>query len=383
MSESTVQAPVAECATRLLVVDDDPLVRGVLVEMLGAEGYDVRQAGDGEKALAAMRQEPCAAMLLDIHLPGMDGIGVLKAVRRDASMCDLPVIVVTGSDEEDTRLRALTSGANEFITKPVCRAELMARLSNLIALRRAHVELEERLGELKRLAELKDLLANALVHDMRAPLTSALASLELMGMDLDSGGARSREFLERAQAALNGAVQMTTDLIEIARLEDSASMVHAGEVDVSSLVLERVGAMGDVVKLKGQSFSIRSEGETRRARADRHLASRVLDNLLMNAVRHAPARSVIVVDVGRDGGEVLVRVQNTGPVIPREYHQKIFDKYSQIEVHRKGINAGVGLGLAFCRLAVHAQGGRIWVESEDTLTSFAFTLPSADTRSPG
>jgi signal transduction histidine kinase len=246
-----------------------------------------------------------------------------------------------------------------------------------MALRQAHVELEERLEELKRLAELKDFLANTLVHDMRTPMTAALGSLGMMEHELNVGGQRVREYLGRAQVAMTNVINMATDVIELARLEESESFAKLLTVDVAPIVRERVKALEDAAKMRGQTILICTGDEPMQARIDSQLTGRILDNLLMNAIHHAPSRSSIEVGVRQESeGDILVSVQNGGLGIPREYHQKIFEKYGQIEVHSGGVNAGVGLGLAFCRLAVQAQGGRIWVESEESLTRFCFTLPS-------
>jgi len=373
--EPDVKATVCRSA-HLLVVDDEAAIRQLLVVLLTAEGYEVQAAGSGEEALAAVRNEKPDAMLLDINLPGMDGFEVLESLRRDFTMYDLPVVVVTGHAEEETRLHALVVGANEILGKPIHRAELVARLKSLLALRRTHVELEERLEELRRLAELKDFLANTLVHDMRTPMTAALGSLGMMEHELNVGGQRVREYLERAQTAMTNVINMATDVIELARLEDSQSFAKLVAMDVVPIVRERTRALEDAARMRGQVFLIHADDESMEARLDRHLTGRVLDNLLMNAIHHGPSGSSIEMAIKRGSeGDILVSVQNGGLGIPREYHQKIFEKYGQIEVHRNGVNAGVGLGLAFCRLAVQAQGGRIWVESEGSLTRFCFALP--------
>ena len=110
--------------------------------------------------------------------------------------------------------------------------------------------------------------------------------------------------------------------------------------------------------------------------ADRDRIARVLVNLLGNAIRHTAPGGKIKVDARHSNGEITVCVSDTGEGIPSEFHAKIFDKFAQVESHRHRRSYSTGLGLTFCKLAIEAHGGRIWVESEPEKGSkFTFTLP--------
>jgi len=131
-----------------MVVDDDPASRKLLSSFLTPIGCMVRAFGSGEEAVRAVEMEKWDLILLDISMPGMDGFKVLERIRRDHPIEELPFVLVTGRDDGESYARGLALRANDFITKPVDRAEFLARIGTILSLRWARLELEDRLREL-------------------------------------------------------------------------------------------------------------------------------------------------------------------------------------------------------------------------------------------
>ncbi len=138
-------------AARILVVDDDRRIRTVLADVLATEGYEVRQAGNGLEALEAMEQWAPDVVLLDIHMPLMDGLEAIRRIKANPSMKHIPIVIVTGTDDTEARLEALRLGADDFLLKPPHVAELTARVRSLVQVKAYHDhllnyqrELEER-----------------------------------------------------------------------------------------------------------------------------------------------------------------------------------------------------------------------------------------------
>jgi PAS domain S-box-containing protein len=120
---------------RILIVDDERHNRQLLQVMLAQEGFDIQSVGSGKDALDLVARQPPDLMLLDIMMPGMDGYMVVESIKQNASTKNIPVIIVTDLDDRDTRMRALQTGAEDFLTKPVDRAELCLRVRNLLRLK--------------------------------------------------------------------------------------------------------------------------------------------------------------------------------------------------------------------------------------------------------
>src|SRR5262249_17373601 len=138
----------------ILVVDDESESRTLLMEILTAEGLGVRAADGGELALASLLLKRPELILLDIRMPGMDGLEVCRRVKANEDARDIPVIILSASGEPADRLEGLRLGAVDFISKPFQREELLARVRTHLELSRLRLQLEHRVAE--RTAELRE-----------------------------------------------------------------------------------------------------------------------------------------------------------------------------------------------------------------------------------
>lgn len=135
---------------RVLAVDDDPGSRKLMASILGTVGCDVTPAGSGAEALKAIDEGRWDVVLLDVNMPGISGFDVLGRIRLLYEKDALPVIMVTGQDDVESRLRALDLGADDFVNKPVDQAELLARIGNVLALHWAWVRYQEQVAALEK-----------------------------------------------------------------------------------------------------------------------------------------------------------------------------------------------------------------------------------------
>lgn len=126
---------VAGHQARVLIVDDEPQSRRLLEVMLRPEGFLLQTADCGEEALACVARQPPDLILLDVMMPGLDGYAVARAVKNDRTTSNIAVIMVTASGDREARMRGLNAGAEEFLSKPVDRSELCARVKNLLRLK--------------------------------------------------------------------------------------------------------------------------------------------------------------------------------------------------------------------------------------------------------
>lgn len=225
-------------------------------------------------------------------------------------------------------------------------------------LRRAQAKLQKLLEDLQELQEQKRELTAFLVHDMKAPLTTILANAELAAFTDLSPVEREvsgREILSAGRTLH----RMVLDLLDIqtgedGRLEPDLERVHLGAL------MRSVTSAGTVL---GYDVQIETSGPLE-VIADPDLLRRVLGNLVENCVKYGPPGGKIWVEshLGRDG-TVLIAVRDEGPGVPPDLREVIFEKYSRLERGAGRRRAGSrGLGLRFCRVAVEAHGGRLWVE---------------------
>ena len=143
MSEAAA-ASTAKAPYRVLVVDDDPDMAGVLVRWLKQQGMQAQVAGDGHAALATIAESQPDLVLLDVQMPGLDGFEVCRALKSHDATALLPVVLVTALEDQASRLKGIESGADDFLSKPVHREELIARVKTLRRLHETRKELEGR-----------------------------------------------------------------------------------------------------------------------------------------------------------------------------------------------------------------------------------------------
>jgi DNA-binding response OmpR family regulator len=193
---------IADHPARILIVDDDPYNRQLLEVMLAPEGYLLQTAARGEDALAMVAQRPPDLILLDIMMPGVDGYEVAGKIKGNLATRNIPVIMVTAMVDRNTRLLGLSAGADDFLTKPIDRAELCVRVKNLLRLK-AYGEYVERLEEV---AQRDRGFLSTVSQELRTPLTSIRESLGLLASG--AVGALSDEAVEVVAIAERNAVRL-------------------------------------------------------------------------------------------------------------------------------------------------------------------------------
>ena len=355
---------------KVLVVDDDPRNVRLLEGIFRSAGYAVDKAHSGAEALDLVAASPPDLILLDVMMPGLSGHEVCVRIKSVGSTCSIPVVLVTALSAVEDKVEGLDIGADDFVSKPVNRVELLAKTRSLLRIKSLHdqiasakKELEHKNSELLKLEELKDTLVQMVVHDLKNPLTAIMGNL---GLILRTPEAPVQKIQQRARIALESSramMRMTLDLLDIGRMDERKMTIKSEKLAIHSLA---VTAILETEGLVAQCrISVRNElsPALTPAFADSDLVSRIISNLLSNAIKHTPEGGTITLEGSVKDGEVVLSVRDTGEGIPDEYQAMIFEKFAQAAVRKLGLKTDRGLGLTFCKMAVEAHGGRIWVES--------------------
>jgi signal transduction histidine kinase len=374
-------------APLILVADDVPANVELLFDQLHVLGFRAIAAVDGPGALAACFEHRPDLCILDVSMPAGDlgcddrstGFEVCRRVKRDPRTARIPVIFVTALNDTTDRVKAIEAGGDDFLTKPHNRLVLGARVRSLLKLKAATDALEESARKLKELEKLRDDLMKMIVHDLKSPLTSVLATMEML-MDGDFGplAAQQRSALGDAEGKAEDLLALIEDLLEVRRIEETALKLNLEPIAPGALLTEIVHEWSHRFQQDGATASVEMSDDTPVFQADRQLIKRVIGNLIQNALTHSSHAVTLELSVRRDGDGVLFTVTDNGPGIPPEYHEIIFRKFEQVKTPNAPRVRSSGLGLAFCKLVVESHGGRIWVQSagEDQGSSFHFALPA-------
>jgi signal transduction histidine kinase len=365
----------------LLVVDDNEANRALARSALEDEGYRVVIAHDGREAIEAFSREPLDCILLDVRMPDIDGLTACTRIRALPGGADVPVLFLTALRDVDTFDRALQAGGDDFLTKPVRPTELVARVQAALKLRRLRAELREHYELLKqqrddllRVQLQKERLMAFVVHDLKNPVSSMDLHAQLLLRDpqLSESARRSASQIRNEARQLN---RMILNLLDLSKADEGKLTIERTGVDLGTLVADLLSEFEATAAARKVRLEASSGGE--RLRADSDIMRRLLMNLLDNALRHAPPETTVSVSTTRHADGVEIRVSDQGTGVPPELKERIFEPFVQAEGAgpRVQTRTGRGLGLAFCRLAAEAHGGRIWIEDAAPGAAFCVKLP--------
>lgn len=367
----------------ILVVDDNEANRELARATLEDEGYAVVLATGGRDGVAAFERDKPDCVLLDVRMPDLEGPDVCKAIRAMDDGADTPVVFLTALRDVETFDSALDAGGDDFLTKPVRPSELLVRIESALKLRRMRAELREHYELLKhqrndllRLSLVKERLMAFVVHDLKNPVNSMDLHAQLLLRDKELSE-RSRSSATQIRNEARQLNRMILNLLDLSKGDEGKLVPKKTKVDLAALVAEAVAELD--IAAQGKKVTLETEVDGGTLEADPDLLRRSVANVIENAIRHAPGGSAIQIKVTHANGSTDIRVIDHGFGIPAEMRDRIFDPFLQIEEHGSGASSrgGRGLGLAFCKLAAEAHGGKIWVEDANPGAAFIMSLPHA------
>jgi NtrC-family two-component system sensor histidine kinase KinB len=232
------------------------------------------------------------------------------------------------------------------------------------------------ISERQELDELRSDLTSMIFHDLRSPLGNVMSSLEMLQDSISDGDETLHAILSIAQRSSRRLSRLVDSLLDLGQLEAGQAVLHKESASLAQTVHEAVEEVEPLSEAKGHELTSEIDDSLPAVEIDVDMIRRVVINLLENAIKYTRSGGRIHVAAEADSDGQVVHVSDTGPGISPRYQQQIFDKFSRI--HHEGRPKGLGLGLAFCRLAIEAHGGKIWVESEQGEGStFSFRLPTS------
>ncbi|NET17781.1 MAG: hybrid sensor histidine kinase/response regulator [Okeania sp. SIO1H6] len=339
----------------ILVIDDEPNNFDVIEALLSDQDYELYYAASGEEGLANLETYNPDLILLDVMMPGIDGIEVCRQIKTMSAWQAVPIIMVTALSAKSDLANCLNAGADDFISKPVNAIELRARVSSMLRIKHQYDNLQTML-------KLREDMVKMVVHDLRNPLTIILFGLELLknpNYPQDKQNIKLNQVYSSAQTLQ----VLIDDLLNMALLESGQIRLNRTQVELCSLIESTISNFEVVAEQKNQSLvSKLPETPGQKVAIDFTLYHRVLDNLISNAIKFSPHNSQVIVSLEfLKSGDCRIQVFDYGPGVPEKLRQKIFEKY-EIGTMMSNVSQ-IGLGLAFCKMVVEAHGDQICVRS--------------------
>ena len=368
---------------RILVADDEKPNRRLIGNILAAQGHEVFMADDGQQALDKAFALLPDVVLLDVGMPNLDGFEVCRRLKADLRTAPIPILIVTALRDRADRLTGMQAGANDFLTKPIDAEEIRLRVKNAVQTKHLYDRVREDLAKLREMETLQENLTHMIVHDLRSPLTVISGTYDVIFREKDRLSPTQFELFTLGRECCVELIEMVRSLLDISRMEVGQMPISRTPCDLREIARDAADAVAVLAREKKLILAV--GGDSASGLMDRDLIFRVLVNLLGNAIKFSPEGETIAVQVSSTEQAVRVAVKDQGRGIPAEYHGKIFEKFGQVDPYQQQEirKHSSGLGLAFCKLAVEAHGGRIGVESEvGQGSTFWFTIPAGEVASP-
>ena len=348
---------------RILLVDDKPSNLAVLFETLDHFDCTVLVAQSGERGLELARSEQPDIILLDILMPGIDGYEVCRALKEDSRTQGIPVIFVSALSGELDMVKAFELGAVDYISKPIRREEVLARVG-------AHLTIKRQQERLLRFFSI-------IAHDLRSPFHSLIGGAQLLIEDAGLDDAARAEITESLFSNANKAYQLTQNLLEWGRVQQQSIDDKLEPQPLRAIADAAIGIVQPRADAKEQSLVLDLEPDLA-VLADRQMMESVLRNLLSNAVKFTPHKGRITLDACLQGDTVEIRVSDTGTGIPEDEIDSLFRMDRKFQHDGTDAEKGSGLGLLVTKEMLDLQNATITVTSTwGEGTSFTIRMRAA------
>lgn len=338
----------------ILVVDDIPINIDVLSGILSGE-YRVLAATNGIKALKLAKGDLAVDLiLLDIMMPGMDGMEVCRRLKADPVTADIPIIFLTAKTEADDIAAALDAGGVDYVTKPFHPTVLKARVRTHLSLKTARDDIREQMDTLVENARLREDVECMARHDLKSPVAAIISLSEslLEGILLDIEQKNSIKNIGESAYDILGMIDRSLDLY---KMEMGQYKFKKESIDVNAVVLKVVNAARENAKQYGVTIQL-SAADKYFVHGEALLIFSMLGNLLKNAVEASSNEGKVTVRISCDE-QVTISIHNQN-MVPEEIHNCFFDKFVT-----SGKKKGSGLGTYSAKLMAKVQGGDISFKS--------------------
>ena len=386
----------------ILVVDDDPVNRAMMVNQLSIHHYNTLQANNGHEAISIMENEDKPdIILLDLMMPDINGYEVTRILRKEHSIDKLPIILVTAKNRISDFVKAFESGVNDYISKPVNNEVLISRiqlheallkknrelnayrsdLENLVKTRTAELEksLEEAnlaRDEARLASSIKTKFLTNISHELRTPM-QAIIGFSKWG--LSKGNAlkvdKALEYFKTIYSSASRLMNLLNDILDISKLESGKYDYQLRSENLSQCAMSALEEQSLMTREKRITLDFKKPDFDDNTLMDASRMIQVIRNLVANAIKFSEPGGTITLRIDKNDSRLLFSISDNGVGIPEDELELVFDKFTQSS-KTKSNAGGSGLGLSICREIILAHNGSIWAENNpDGGSIFRFQIP--------
>lgn len=362
---------------KILIVDDVMSNVLLLKVLLTNEKFAIATASNGRQALEQVEKENPDLVLLDVMMPDMSGFEVAQHLKSNPNTADIPIIFLTALNSTADIVKGFQVGANDFISKPFNKEELIIRVTHQISLVAAKRLILSKTEELQRTIAGRDKLYSVIAHDLRSPMGTIKMVLNMLILNLPSEkiGAEMYELLTMANQTTEDVFSLLDNLLKWTKSQIGKLNVVYQDVDlveVTDGVIEIFSMVASLKKIKIREM----KPEKMMVNADIDMLKTVVRNLLSNAIKFSKENSEVLVKMEEVDGMAVVSVQDYGCGISEEGQKKLLHTDTHFSTFGTNNEEGSGLGLLLCKDFVVKNGGKLWFTSKEGEGSiFSFSIP--------
>ncbi len=360
--------------SRVLIVDDEASNIAILDRLFRNE-YKTTTANNGQVAIDLLTNEPFDLVLLDIMMPLISGLEVLKFIRKTPSTADIPVILISARMDENDIVEGFTIGANDYVTKPFRLAELRARARTQLTLKHLQDERKQTIDELRSAHDLKDRFLRIASHDLKGPLGNLKLVQYLMRKRIKDEDEKSVELLSSADSNINMMQGVINEFLDMAALQSGKIELRLANIEIEPMVHQMLNQYQVSAVKKDITVDAQVSGVIC---ADAARLEQALGNLISNALKYSPKETTVHIWTEPREQHIRICIADQGPGIPEDEKDKLFTQFGKLSPRPTDGESSTGLGLWIAKHLTTLQGGDIGVETPETGGSvFWIEMPAA------
>ena len=372
----TFESHINRSDYKILIVDD--VVSNVLLLkiLLTNEKFQVCTASNGNQCIEQAKKEKPDLILLDVMMPDISGFDTAVILKKDPETMEIPIIFLTALNSPADLVKGFQVGANDFLTKPFNKEELVMRVMHQIQLVAAKRIIVQQNIELKRTISNRDKMYSVIAHDLRSPMASIrmVLNLAVNVVSPESVGEEIFGLLDKANRESEETHDLLDNLLKWTKSQTGRLNVVYQDVDLDDIVPAVVDIFKMIAEMKKIDLQYLPSEEKLTVHGDNDMIKTVIRNFLSNAIKFTPEGKSIEVFYNKEGDFARISVRDHGVGISADRVESIFRKGET--TYGTGGEEGSGLGLQLCQDFARKNGGDAYVESvEGEGSTFSFTIP--------
>ncbi len=372
----TLESKINRSDYKILIVDDVMSNVLLLKILLTNEKFQVCTANCGKMCIEQARKERPDLILLDVMMPDISGFDTAVLMKKDPELKEIPIIFLTALNTPADLVHGFKVGANDFLTKPFNKEELVMRVMQQISLVAAKRIIEQQNAELRATLTNRDKMYSVIAHDLRSPMASIRMVLNLIVASTtpDVVGPEIYNLLDQANRESEDVHDLLDNLLKWTKSQTGRLSVVMQDLDLSDIIPGVVEIFSVIAQTKNINLVLKGADSSIIVRADNDMLKTIVRNFLSNAIKFSPSDSSIEIGVSKEGERAKVSVTDHGVGISSARLSSIFHKGET--TYGTGGEEGSGLGLQLCEDFAQKIGGECAVESvEGQGSTFSVFIP--------